>query len=254
MTEQDNQKSPDRTKKIIKTFLLLLVLGFASCMLFSNLIQPTINAIHGFQSTTCTVLDKKLIKHTAGRRGGTYSPSFLVKYQVDNTDYSIWTYGINNYFSIRFFSKNSLDGFEKGKTYPCWYELENPGAAFLKRPFDFSKGLWVTLDDFIPFILLGLFSFFFLTYLVVFIRLILDKKLLEPDLTVTAEKKSSSPQTNRILKPEETPLKKLKKWLSQNKKVIRFIIGIIFVIVVAMPNDSLKKFHSFLTSIIHHQL
>lgn len=146
--------------------LFLLVLGgFLGAIYFSYL-APEVKAATRFLPTTCNIIDKTLETRVGSKHSKTYRVNFLVTYSVKNYTYKIWTYDISRgYSSFLTENKAILNKFDIGRSYPCWYDHDNPETAVLK------KGLkQFSLDDYF---ILGFTTLFLIIFCFLFLQLIL---------------------------------------------------------------------------------
>lgn len=122
--------------------------------LLSELVVPEWRANRHFAQTRCVVISKRLL--TLERSDGTrqYRPEIQILYDVGGNSYQARTYDI-----VRGWSDDErgqarlLDGFETGKTYPCWYDRLDPAVAVVARGYTWNN--WLLLLIPLSFVIAG---------------------------------------------------------------------------------------------------
>jgi Protein of unknown function (DUF3592) len=95
------------------------------------LVVPEWRANRHFAEATCTVLAKQL-GQSSEADSPRYRPEIEIEYRVDGQTYRPTVYDATGMYSIsRESAERSLDRFEVGKEYPCWYDPMDPGRAVL---------------------------------------------------------------------------------------------------------------------------
>ena len=114
-------------------FVAMLAIGIAgSSVLFVSLVWPEWRANRQFAETTCTVLAKQVESDGDNR----YRPRLLVRYEVDGAAHESFTYDAAGQFRWdRAEVEATLDGYEIGQQYPCWYDPIDPARAVLVRGY-----------------------------------------------------------------------------------------------------------------------
>ncbi len=106
-------------------FLLTIVLGF---------LLPNWKA-SGYALGTCLVLEKRLDSHEFSpleKKKESYRPAVHIQYEVNGREFKVWTYDtVRSYSDNRDANQAILDNIELGKTYPCWYDPDQPDQAIL---------------------------------------------------------------------------------------------------------------------------
>ncbi|MFO7665173.1 MAG: hypothetical protein R6V76_00960 [Desulfobacterales bacterium] len=141
---QNFEKSPDVSWRDSdpKQFVYAICITFLACLsvmlFFAFIVFEDIRKFSSYGKTTCTILDKK-IQMSTGSTGKTkspvYDPFVSVRYNVKGKE-------IVSADSIKkgAFLSNSETSAEKklalyelGKSYPCWFDPEDPQEFLLKR-------------------------------------------------------------------------------------------------------------------------
>jgi len=125
--------------------------------LLAGLVLPQFRVNYQYVEHTCTVTDRRVgeIDAPAGRL---YRPEIQIRYQIDGQTQSIWTYANPNpYVARRGEVQATVDTFQVGREYPCWYDPLDPSVAVLTR----GAGGWSWLALAVPvsFLVIGGGSF-----------------------------------------------------------------------------------------------
>ena len=111
---------------------------------FTMLALPEWQANRRFRETVCTV---EGVRIEEGERSGrsTYRPIYQLRYDVDGTEYLAWqTYDITGgFFLDRAHCQALIDSFQKGQSYRCWYDPDDPEVAVLS--LGLSNQVWLLL-------------------------------------------------------------------------------------------------------------
>lgn len=123
--------------------LLLLGMGLFSSLVFDTIV-PEHRAAHSYVETTCVVLDSRMLRFSG--KTTSYRPEFKIRYQTPAFPDPVetWVYRASdaNAKSSRFDELQAkLASFEKGKTYPCWYDPARPRWVVLDRSMSWSTYL-----------------------------------------------------------------------------------------------------------------
>jgi hypothetical protein len=124
-------------------FAALLLLGSGGVVAgIVWLVVPEWRVNHHFIEHTCTVKDKRVVSDQR-EKGTLYRPEVLIEYadpSLPGRTISTWTYDVhardaNSPLTSRDEAQAAIDRFERGQTYPCWYDPLNPGDAVLVRGY-----------------------------------------------------------------------------------------------------------------------
>src|SRR5262249_57731781 len=95
-------------------------------------------ANHRFVETDCVVLNHRVRQQRQlSDRTDTfyYAPEVLIRYSVDDREYRVWAYSVIQSeiagLEGEAVALVKLSRFQKGKSYPCWYDPEQPDHAVL---------------------------------------------------------------------------------------------------------------------------
>lgn len=107
-----------------------------------------------YRQATCTIVNKRIVVNSDSD-GNTHRPEFEFEFAVPDEDRVVKAKGYDNWnvsSSGRSGKQAILDRYEVGKTYPCWYDPQNPTRAVLVR-----RVSWMYLFALIPlvFIVVG---------------------------------------------------------------------------------------------------
>ena len=113
-------------------FGFFLVVGcLALWAMCSFLVVPEWRANRHFAETTCTVLEGH-VGQSSEAESPRYRPEIEIEYQVDGQTYRPTTYDATGMYSInRESAEQTINRFEVGQHYPCWYDPMDPGRAVL---------------------------------------------------------------------------------------------------------------------------
>jgi hypothetical protein len=107
------------------------------------ILKPEAEVGERFIENQCIILDRNIVmterrvKRT--NSPGTklrkrYRPEFTIRHEVDGQSYEVKTYRIvQSATGSEKTAKKTLDRFEAGKTYPCWYDPDNPRRVVLEK-------------------------------------------------------------------------------------------------------------------------
>ena len=132
-------------------FFALFALPFLGFFVWQS--YKDIRCFTTYKKTTCTILNKQMLQSSSDG-STTYRPEFTFEF-VDEFENVIQTKGYDNwdiYSSGYAGKKKVLDRYQIGRSYPCWYDPQNPRNAVLERRIS-----WMYLFALIPitFILVG---------------------------------------------------------------------------------------------------
>jgi hypothetical protein len=123
-------------------FFFLTILGG---LLYLNF-YPELRVLCLYQKGRCVVLDKRVVEHV-GRKGVTYRPEVLIRYEVAGTPHEVWAYdAVHAYNGWKSYSQQLVDQFDVGQEYPCWYHPADPDDAVLVLGFSWLS--WILLAAF----------------------------------------------------------------------------------------------------------
>lgn len=110
---------------------------FLCAVAFAVVIYPEWRVNHSYVEGTCLVLDKRIGVSTSTEDGqtiSTYRPEVLIRYQVEGTEHTAWTYdAAGSYSTGRSGKEKMLQQFQVGQQYPFWYDPAVPKDAVLVR-------------------------------------------------------------------------------------------------------------------------
>jgi len=146
--------------------IFLLVGAVLAAVGWFMMLKPELEAGSRFAEGTCTILGKELVskqsrssrpgKRTGGsRRNKTvYRPEFHIRHEVSGKSYEARTFRIvESSTSDKASQEAILARFEKGKTYPCWYDPADPSRVVLERGVSTGSVLFTGLGGL--FVLIG---------------------------------------------------------------------------------------------------
>lgn len=156
MWKMDFTQTSTRAIFLIGQFLIVIACVIYVDFLYLSNILPDKKAKESYQQTSCFVISKKLSsKHHLYRK---YRSDFLVSYHVDGVQYTRWVSG--NGLDMSFTRNvgelgNILAQYDTGKTYPCWYDPNNPQSAILV-----ARQNWLSIFPLMLPAVIGLIAFY----------------------------------------------------------------------------------------------
>jgi hypothetical protein len=127
-------------------FVLFLLFGLIGTGLVGAfMIWPVVWARLTYAETPCVVLDKRIDQSTGSEGETNYRAQVHIEYTVNGATHRIWTSDAIA-LSTNVLSEHEafLARFEKGRSYPCWYDPTRPDRAVLSLRFSWW-GLFVLL-------------------------------------------------------------------------------------------------------------
>lgn len=155
---------------------LLGGLGFLSFIL-ATVVIPEWRVNQQFERHVCTIVKKRIAERVntggvdqllrlvgweaegpvGGRSAGGsigYRPEFLIRYEVDDQTYELWTYDATGVYSTdRVSHQVVIDSFTVEGQYACWYDPDDPASAVLVRGYNWSAWLMLLLP--VSFVVVG---------------------------------------------------------------------------------------------------
>ena len=139
-------------------FAVSLLLGCGGLVLMSTtLLVPEWRANNEFVKVTCAARDTR-VGHKKGDDGTLYRPEVQIEYEIDGETYRIWTCDIHTvrgggYSTDDKAARKTVEQFEIGGNYFCYYDPADPSEAVLVR----GSNWWVWLSFIVPisFVLIG---------------------------------------------------------------------------------------------------
>ena len=147
---QSFERSPDVSwhdsdpKQIMVYAMCITFLVCLSVMLFfAFIVFDDIRKFSSYGKTTCTILDKKIQLSTGSTgksKSRVYDPFVSVRYNVKGKEIvSADSIAKGAFLSNRETSaEKTLALYELGKSYPCWFDPEDPQEFLLKRSLSFA--------------------------------------------------------------------------------------------------------------------
>jgi len=133
---------------------LLLTGALFGAYLLATLIIPEWRVNQYFRETKCVVLSKRLLE--LARHDGTvvYRPEFQFVYDVEGVRHQARAYDITRQVSeSRDEPLRTLNLFNEGGSYPCWYSPDDPAVAVLTRGYTWWS--WLLLLVPLAFVVVG---------------------------------------------------------------------------------------------------
>ncbi len=137
---------PIRGKSSVVASIVMLVVGGAiGGAGYFLTIRPELEVKRSFVEGRCVILGKELIESRSSSRksrkkyGGSsrklqYRPEFHLRHEVAGTPYEARTYRIvKTSSSSQSANQAVLDRYETGKSYPCWYDPQDPSRVVLEK-------------------------------------------------------------------------------------------------------------------------
>lgn len=124
--------SQSASRATIVVLLFVIYLAYT----LTNTILPDLRT-HSFPSTQCLIHDKKLEQKNNPHFGIEDRISFYVSYLAENKTYQTWGYDRTHKFYLKNYAENIFKQYEVNKTYPCWYDPNNPENILLTRNYNF---------------------------------------------------------------------------------------------------------------------
>ena len=117
-------------------YFAFFLLGLVLSVLFGYLmIWPPLRANLFFSETTCVVLDKRLAEQD-GEDGKSSRPEIHIEYTSNGVPHRTWTYDAAGVFTnLHDANRRTLERFQVGQRYPCWFDPAQPDRAVLTRHF-----------------------------------------------------------------------------------------------------------------------
>lgn len=138
-------------------FGFFFVIGCAAfAFMFWMLLWPEWRANRQFAETTATIEDRTLgVGAASGDSGPTYRPEFRIRYTIDGKTYTQdKVYAVTGIYSDdKQIAQATVDSFQVGQEYPCWYDPINPERVVLVRGY--SGWLYLFLLIPLSFIVIG---------------------------------------------------------------------------------------------------
>lgn len=133
-------------------FGILFLLGLVGTGVFGYVqIWLPLRANLFYAETTCVVLDKRLAEQN-GEGGKSYRPEIHIEYAVEGVKQRVRTYDATGDWSdARAAQQRTLEQFQVGGQYPCWFDPAKPDRAVLTRRFT-----WGCLIVLIPMLFMGI--------------------------------------------------------------------------------------------------
>ncbi|MBS0210586.1 MAG: DUF3592 domain-containing protein [Planctomycetes bacterium] len=102
-------------------------------MIIGGLTLPDLHANLNYQETTCTVLDTGRDEQIVDGQSE-YRPKIEIEYEVAGTRYRRWAFDVAGIYQTDPALADEIRArFETGKTYPCWYDKDDPSVVVLER-------------------------------------------------------------------------------------------------------------------------
>lgn len=117
-------------------------IAFLACLavmlFFASIVVGDFRKFTSYEKTTCTIIDKKIrwsTGSTGGRKSKTYDPLVSVQYDIKGKEIvSAGWLAKGAFLSGRErFAEKRLARYELGKSYPCWFDPDDPQRFLLKR-------------------------------------------------------------------------------------------------------------------------
>ncbi|MBN2031805.1 MAG: DUF3592 domain-containing protein [Deltaproteobacteria bacterium] len=131
-------RDSDSSNIMVYAMCIAFLISLAAMFFFASLILGDIRKFSSYEKTTCTILDKKLISST-GSTGKTksriYSALVSVRYDAKGKE----IISADSITKRAFMSSSersagkTLGQYELGKSYPCWFNPEDPPNFLLER-------------------------------------------------------------------------------------------------------------------------
>jgi hypothetical protein len=140
--------------------LICLVGGIFTTAGYFLILKPEAEVGKRFVENQCLILDRNIIetkRRVKSNSSGSklrkrFRPEFRITHEVDGQSYEVSTYRIvQSATGSEKTAQKILDRFEVGKTYPCWYDPDDPQRVVLEKGMSIG-GMFFT----------GLGVFFFL--------------------------------------------------------------------------------------------
>ncbi len=134
---------------LVQIFILIICIEYTQ-IIYNNDILPDKEVKENFLQTACTVVSKKLSEKTRLVHG--YRADFLISYTVNNIPYQRWVTGngLNqSFFHEQELQEQTLNQFELGSSYTCWYKPEAPQIAVLVLRHNWVSTLPLIIPTFI---------------------------------------------------------------------------------------------------------
>jgi len=134
-----------RKSGVVALILMLVVGGAIGGAGYFLTIRPELEVKRSFVQGECAILGKELIESRSKSRKSKkqfsgssnrlqYRPEFHIRHEVAGVPYESRTYRIvKTSSSSQSANQAVLDRFEIGKSYPCWYDPQNPARAVLEK-------------------------------------------------------------------------------------------------------------------------
>ena len=111
-------------------------------------IWENVRVYTAYQSGVCKIESKKIRDDYDSEDGSSYQPMFVFQVRTRDGERLATVTGYDNVASSFSFSQKDkatsiLNSFELEKTYPCWYDPEDPGKAVLARKVTRSDSVFI---------------------------------------------------------------------------------------------------------------
>lgn len=147
-----------RLSGVLAPLLISLVGGVFAAVGWFQIVAPEWEVNRSFVEGKCEVLDKSIVSEQRRRRSSSgrirsssakkrtvYRPVIRIRHEVNGQPFEAGTWRIvESWSSSESSQKKILDRFEKGGTYPCWYDPADPSRVVLEKGFSFG-GIAFTL-------------------------------------------------------------------------------------------------------------
>lgn len=134
-------------------FFVVAGVGFMT-LLVKQIVLPQWRANYQFLETQGLALRKRIGESQSGG-SPVYRAEILLEYETAGQTHESWAYSDASaaFSSGREAKQEFLDGYEIGRSYPCWYDPEEPTTVCLKRGYDWLA--WTMLLLPLTFIAVG---------------------------------------------------------------------------------------------------
>ncbi|HVY53902.1 MAG TPA: hypothetical protein VHA13_05225 [Gammaproteobacteria bacterium] len=141
-----------------QVIIFIFCLSYIELVYYNNILPDKL-VDDEFTQTSCTVQAKQLA--TIGHKNIRYRANFLISYLVNDTPYQVWVTGNGldqAYHHDQEAEAETLNQFDVGGSYPCWYNPNSPQIAVLVLRHDWMS----TLPLLIPTVI-AIIMFYYIT-------------------------------------------------------------------------------------------
>jgi len=139
---QQKKYAAANTAAIQEVSLNTLLFGLAILIVFmavgTYMLKEEWRLNHEFLETTCKILDKQMYSYRE-KQTTFYRANFYLSYPAENQMITKWTSSTpqSPSTSSYYLADNTLKKFDKGQTYPCWFDPKDPHSVALERGYGF---------------------------------------------------------------------------------------------------------------------